>query len=181
MKTRIMIISDIHGGLYDLSKVLAIYEKEHFDRLFVLGDLLGYSYDQAEDRILELLNGIKDCAMVRGNCDPQTLRCEDILRLNIEGVKFTLTHGHRFSLFSMLRDDSDIICQGHTHRPSISVAKNRIVLNPGSITASRKGPNSFATIEDGYIYLKSTDNVVFEKVEMPEMGGKEDKSCITNG
>lgn len=175
MQTRIMIISDIHGGIYNLEKVLAIYENEHFDRLFVLGDLFGYSYDQAEDRILERLNGIKDCVMVRGNCDPQTLRCEDIQRLIIEGVKITLTHGHRFGLFSMLREDADIICQGHTHRPSISVAKNRVVLNPGSVAASRKGPNTFATIEDGYIYLKSIDNEVLEKVEMPEMGGKEDE------
>ena len=174
MQTRIMIISDIHGGIYNLEKVLAIYENEHFDRLFVLGDLFGYSYDPAEDRILERLNGIKDCVMVRGNCDPQTLRCEDVQRLKIEDLKITLTHGHRFGLFSMLREDADIICHGHTHRPSISIGKNRVVINPGSVSASRKGPNSFATIEGGYIYLKSIDNEVLEKVDMSEVGGKAD-------
>lgn len=172
MQTRIMIISDIHGGLYNLEKVLDIYEKEHFDRLFVLGDLFGYSYDQAEDRILERLNGIRDCVMVRGNCDPQTLRCEDIQRLIVEGVKITLTHGHRFSLFNMLREDADIICLGHTHRPSISIGQKRVVINPGSVSASRKGPNSFATIEGGYIYLKSIDNEVLEKAEMSGVGEK---------
>ena len=174
MQTRIMIISDIHGGLYNLEKVLAVYEAEHFDRLFVLGDLFGYSYDETEDRILERINGIKDCVMVKGNCDPQTLRCEDVRRLTIEGVKITLSHGHRFGLFSLLREDADIICLGHTHRPSISVGSKRITLNPGSVSKSRSGPNSFATIEGGYIYLKSIDNEVLEKVEMPEIGGKKD-------
>lgn len=173
MKTRIMIISDIHGGIYNLTKVLKIYEEEHFDRLFVLGDLFGYSYDPAEDRILELLRGIKDCVMVRGNCDPQTLQCEDIRYLNIEGVTFTLTHGHRFNVFKLLSDDSDIICLGHSHRPSISSNKKRIVLNPGSVAASRKGPNSFATIEGDMIYLKSIDNEVLEKATMPKTDEKE--------
>ena len=172
MQTRIMIISDIHGGLYNLEKVLAIYEEEHFDRLFVLGDLFGFSGDSTEDRILELLNGIKDCVMVKGNCDPLSLRCEDVRRLTIEGVKITLSHGHRFGLFSLLREDADLICLGHTHRPSISAGAKRTILNPGSVAKSRSGPNSFATIEDGYIYLKSIDNEVLEKVKMPENFGQ---------
>ena len=33
---RILVISDIHGSLNDLKKVL---EKEKFDKLFILGDL----------------------------------------------------------------------------------------------------------------------------------------------
>ena len=34
-----MIISDIHGGIYDLNTVLDIYCNEKCDKLIVLGDL----------------------------------------------------------------------------------------------------------------------------------------------
>ena len=36
---KIMIISDIHGGYEELEKVLDIFDKEKYDKLFVLGDL----------------------------------------------------------------------------------------------------------------------------------------------
>ncbi|MDQ9823280.1 metallophosphoesterase, partial [Acinetobacter sp. 163] len=37
-----LIVSDIHGSLPALEKVLAFYEREHCDMLCLLGDVLNY-------------------------------------------------------------------------------------------------------------------------------------------
>ena len=168
MQTKIMILSDIHGGYYNLDKVLAIYEDEHFDRLFVLGDLFGYSYDKNDDRILERINFVEDSVLVRGNCD-YGMNGEDIRQLTIEGVRFTLTHGNMYGLMKLVQTDTDIICVGHSHIPSIRRHENKYIINPGSVARSRQGENSFAVIEDGFIRLKTIDNVTFEEVKIENL------------
>ena len=58
MLPKIMILSDIHGGYYNLDRALAYYEKEKFERLFVLGDLFGYSFDETDDEILKRIRPV---------------------------------------------------------------------------------------------------------------------------
>ena len=73
MKT--LVISDIHGSVLDLKRVL---EKETFDKLFVLGDLyyhgprnpLPDGYNTMETA--RTLNALKEkIVCVRGNCDAE--------------------------------------------------------------------------------------------------------------
>ena len=159
-----MILSDIHGGYYNLDRALAYYEEKNFERLFVLGDLFGYSFDDTDDEILKRLREVRNSVIVRGNCDG-FLDCEDIRTLVIDGTRITLTHGHRHNLMSLVRTDADIICVGHSHIPVIREYAGKIIINPGSVARSRSGPESFATIEDGYIRIRSLDYEVLEEMK----------------
>lgn len=165
MLPKIMILSDIHGGYYNLDRALEYYEMQKFERLFVLGDLFGYSFDETDDVILDRIRSVPDSILVRGNCDGW-LDFEDIRELKINGVRITLTHGHRHTLMSLLRTDADIICVGHTHIPAIRRYEGKIILNPGSVARSRSGPNSFATIEDGLIRIRSLEYDVLEEMKI---------------
>ena len=155
MLPKIMILSDIHGGYYNLDRALAYYEKEKFERLFVLGDLFGYSFDETDDEILKRLREVQNCG--------GWLDCEDIRELVIDGKRITLTHGHRYMLMSLLRTDADIICVGHSHIPVIREYAGKLIINPGSVARSRSGPESFATIEDGFARIRSLDYDVLEE------------------
>ncbi len=165
MLPKIMILSDIHGGYYNLDRALEYYEMQKFERLFVLGDLFGYSFDETDDVILDRIRSVPDSILVRGNCDGW-LDFEDIRELKINGVRITLTHGHKHTLMSLLRTDADIICVGHTHIPAIRRYEGKIILNPGSVARSRSGPNSFATIEDGFIRIRSLEYDVLEEMKI---------------
>ena len=164
MLPKIMILSDIHGGYYNLDRALAYYEEKNFERLFVLGDLFGYSFDDTDDEILKRLREVRNSVIVRGNGDG-FLDCEDIRQLVIDGTRITLTHGHRHNLMSLVRTDADIICVGHSHIPVIREYAGKIIINPGSVARSRSGPESFATIEDGYIRIRSMDYEVLEELK----------------
>lgn len=165
MLPKIMILSDIHGGYYNLDRALAYYEKEKFERLFVLGDLFGYSFDETDDEILKRIREVRNSVIVRGNCDGW-LEFEDIRELVIDGTRITLTHGHKHTLMSLLRTDADIICVGHSHIPVIKEYAGKIIINPGSVARSRSGPESFATIEDGIIRIRDLDYEVLEEMKL---------------
>ena len=51
-----MIISDIHGGIYELNKVLDIYYKDHCSKMLILGDLFDYGFNINRDDIVNRLN-----------------------------------------------------------------------------------------------------------------------------
>jgi predicted phosphodiesterase len=62
-----LIISDIHSNLEALSAVLGSVKRKKFDKVLVLGDLVGYgaSPNQVVDTIRKLKNGV----VIRGNHD----------------------------------------------------------------------------------------------------------------
>jgi predicted phosphodiesterase len=64
---RFLILSDIHGNIDALDAVLARAPRENFDRLLVLGDLIGYGAapNEVVDRICELNPDM----MIRGSHD----------------------------------------------------------------------------------------------------------------
>ncbi len=163
---KIMIISDIHGGYEDLEKVLDIFEKEKYDKLFILGDLYSY-YDSIEnDYVINRLNNIENKLIVRGNCDFD-MNIPEILNISLNGLKMTLTHGHLYSTNELTNSDSNIIFIGHTHKPCILFENNKYIVNPGSIHKSREGENTFASIDNTTIYIKSINNEILntEKIK----------------
>ena len=105
-----MIISDIHGSLDDLKKVIDIFGEEKMDRMILLGDLLYHGprnplpkgYQPKEVAIL--LNQYKDKIIaVRGNCDAEVDQMvldfpmrADYSELYIDGHHFFMTHGHLY-------------------------------------------------------------------------------------
>jgi len=163
-----MIISDIHGGIDELNKVLDIYYNENFNKLIILGDLFNYGIDLNRKEIINRLNLLRESIIyVRGNCDNNI---EDLLfeapfikEIEINKRKILLTHGHLYSNEYLLGSNYDIIICGHTHVPEIRVEKSKLFLNPGSISKSRKGENSFMIIFNNNIYLKNLDNKILKQ------------------
>lgn len=166
-----MIISDIHGGIYELNRVLDIYTKEHCSKLLVLGDLFNYGIDLNRHDIINSLNLMKDNIIaVRGNCDNNI---NDILfdmpyinRVNLNNKNILLTHGHLYNRNYLMDVDSNIILTGHSHKSNIEEINNKIFINPGSISKSRRGENSFAIIDENSVNIRNLDNITINEFKI---------------
>ena len=124
-----MVISDIHGNINCLNKVLDIYRKEECSKLLILGDLFNYGIDYYREDIINRLNLMSDNIIaVSGNCDN-----------NIIGIKFAMPYINKTNL------------------------NNKLFINPGSISKSRKGNNSFIIVNDNIITIRNLDNKVIKK------------------
>lgn len=158
-----MIISDIHGGINELNKVINIFNKERCSKLIILGDLFNYGIDLNKNDIINRLNLMKDSIIaVSGNCDNNL---KDIMfdmpyynEFTIENKKVFITHGHLYNKDYFLKSNSDIIITGHTHIPIIEYENEKLFINPGSITKSRSGDNSFAIIDENIVSIRNLDN-----------------------
>ena len=165
---KIMIISDIHGGYEDLEKVLDIFDKEKYDKLLILGDLYSFYNTIENDFIINKLNNIENKLIVRGNCDFD-MNIPEILNITLNGLKMTLTHGHKYNNDYLLNLDTYIIFIGHTHIPCILFKNNKYIVNPGSIHKSREGENSFGVLDNDTIYIKNLENKVLIKQKIKEV------------
>ena len=163
-----MIISDIHGDIYKLNTVIDIYIKERCNKLIVLGDLFNYGIDLNKSDIINRLNMMCDNIIyVKGNCDI------NVSKLNFEtpssqeitiNNKITfLTHGHLYTKEYLLSSNYDIIISGHSHISCIEENYNKLFLNPGSISKSRSGPNSFMIIDNNIITIRDLANDIIKK------------------
>lgn len=126
------LISDTHGLLRpDVHRALAGVS-------FILhaGDVCG-------DEILMELDLIAPTVAVYGNCDPLDTPglVRQIARV-ARGVRIHVSHGHELGAPTVDRllstYDADVIVYGHTHRPLIARAGDRLVVNPGAA-----GPRRF--------------------------------------
>lgn len=166
-----MIISDIHGGIYKLNKVLDIYYNEHCSKLLILGDLFDYGSSINRNDIVNRLNIMKySIIAVRGNCDNNI---KDILfdmpyinKIDLNNKSIILTHGHLYDKEYLSNLDVDIILTGHSHVASIENIDNKLFLNPGSISKSRRGDNSFAIIDENFISIRNLDNEIIEEYNL---------------
>lgn len=164
-----MVISDIHGGIYNLNKVLDIYVKEHCSKLLILGDLFNYGFDLNREDIVNRLNLMKENIIaVSGNCDNNV---SDILfdmpyinNVVLNNKKITITHGHLYNKEYLLNLDTDIVFVGHSHISNIEKIGDKIYANPGSITKSRSGDNSFIIVDENKITIRNLDNMILEEV-----------------
>jgi len=131
-----LIVSDTHGRMTNLEKVLKI--TKDIDLLIHLGDLEG-----DEERICQ----IAPCPveMVSGNNDFFTpLDREKVICIG--GYRILLTHGHYYYVgfgTSKIKEvaagmDCDIVLFGHTHRPLIETKGSIWAVNPGSISYPRQ-------------------------------------------
>ena len=126
---KILVFSDSHGRL---GHMLEAIEQERPQRVFFLGDC--YRDGQA------LADAYPDIPMelVRGNCDWD--RAPDELIVEAGGVKFLLTHGHRYGVKSgtgqlarAAREKGvDVACFGHTHDALNMPDRGIWLFNPGT-------------------------------------------------
>ena len=140
------LISDTHGLLRpDVHTALAGVE------------LILHAGDVGGDDILDELELIAPVRAVYGNTDaPGQPRLADAIDLSIGGVSIHVSHGHEIgspvAAKLLERYAADVVVFGHTHRPLIARAGDRLVLNPGAA-----GPRRFdimpsvarLTIRDG--------------------------------
>lgn len=101
---KVMCISDIHGSIDNLKKVLERYEEENAEKLLILGDFSGYFHSSSDFEVAEILNNMAGSIIaVRGNCDSSYI--EELFHfglgilktIEINGMKVSLTHGHIYN------------------------------------------------------------------------------------
>ena len=106
-----LLVSDIHGCLPTLEQVLDFYDRNQYDMLLILGDILNYGprnrIPEGIDPkgIVELLNKRKDnIVAVRGNCDAEVDQMllefpimSDYAIIVDGGRRMFITHGHVYN------------------------------------------------------------------------------------
>ena len=123
---KLMIASDIHGSAYYCKKMVAAYQREHADRLLLLGDILPWppamispkDYDPKPSSLLNPLEAgkfayaeISDTEVDQMVLDFPIMAEYCLLELN--GQTIFATHGHHFNPQNppMLKD-GDILLTG---------------------------------------------------------------------
>jgi putative phosphoesterase len=176
---KLFIISDIHGSLYYLKKVMEIFEKENYDKLVILGDELYHGprnplpKDYSPKEVIEILNKYKDKIIaVRGNCDSEVDQMvlsypimSDYSMIYLRNKRVFLTHGHIYNIDNPLpMSEGDILLYGHFHIPMIEKKEERYFFNPGSISLPKNNSNhSFALLDETKFQIKDLDeNILME-------------------
>lgn len=142
---KFLIVSDLHGSSYYVSKLDEIIKKENPDKIILLGDLLYHGprnhfpdgYDTM--KVIEILNKHKNSIIaVRGNCDAEVDQMvlefpimDDYKVLSVDGLKLYLTHGH---INDKVPYQDGILIHGHTHVYHLSDT----YINPGSISLPKQ-------------------------------------------
>ena len=142
---KILVLSDIHNKKGLISKLVG---KTKPDYVFFLGD--GLDVVNAELANFDLDKIFK----VKGNADTFSKE-PSILKVDLEGHKFLLTHGHNFNvkegmveLFEYAKDEAcNIVCFGHTHKAFNESINSIKFFNPGNLSDDAEEENSFGIIE----------------------------------
>ena len=174
-----LIVSDIHGSLPRLEKVLNIYDELHCDMMLILGDIINYGPrnglpEGLDPRgIVERLNAMADkIVAIRGNCDSEV----DQMLLNFpilsdytivvdNGTKLFLTHGHKYNETNIPNFGKGIFVYGHTHLWKLEQKDDIIICNTGSITFPKGGNEpTFALYEYGKMSMLNLDGKVLKEM-----------------
>jgi uncharacterized protein len=130
---RIGLISDTHGRL----------RPQVFERLAGV-DLILHAGDVGPYDIITELEAIAPVHAVIGNTDVLELwpRVNDVVRLELEGRKLVMLHGHQLGSPTAERlrgayPDADIIVYGHTHRQRVDEIGGCLIVNPGAAGPAR--------------------------------------------
>ncbi len=166
---RVLILSDIHGAYDDFMYVI---NNERFDKIVILGDLLGYGFFDDESEILEELKKIKNkLILIRGNCDryinyeKYDLYAHDEISLTMNNHIVTFTHGHIYSKGFLPEYHGDIFIQGHTHISMLTKEQGIIYANPGSIGIPRGlSKKGYLLFDNNKLILKTIDNKIIKEM-----------------
>ena len=131
---KILVFSDSHGSM---GKMVEAMEHERPQHVFFLGD----HYRDG----MELSSLYPDVSMdlVRGNCDWG--KAPDLRVVELEGVRFLLTHGHlqyvKSGLDELVQEglhrQVNVVCFGHTHLAKVVYRQGIYLMNPGTVGGCR--------------------------------------------
>lgn len=179
-----MIASDLHGSAYYCRKMLAAFEREGADRLFLLGDLLYHGprndlpREYAPKEVIPLLNGKKEKLLcVRGNCDAEVDQMvlefpvlADYAVLPVGQRLIYATHGHIYHVKNLPPlAPGDVLLHGHTHVPAwTEFGQGNLYLNPGSVSIPKENsPHSYMTLEGNTMQWKELESsAVFHELTL---------------
>jgi putative phosphoesterase len=139
---RILVFGDTHIPSRRDSIPSAFYshiESTNYDFALVTGDLV------REVDMREAMPPLPHCYIVQGNMDYGSFNHHE--RISIEEFEILLLHGTQFRPRGNIEDfykiiqqvDVDIGIHGHTHQHDISLHKNKLMLNPGTISGATGG------------------------------------------
>lgn len=142
---KILIVSDTHGDIETLEKVLR--KEKKFNYLFHLGD----HHNDIDDVDFDLTN--VEIKKVRGNCDFMKETEEIFFELN--GKKIFMTHGHLYGVknsyssifYKACEIGADIVLFGHTHEKLNINMSGVHLFNPGTLSMRGYGKRSYGIME----------------------------------
>ena len=128
---RFLVFSDTHGVRTPMQELYNLYPN---DGIIHLGD-----YISDARWMMERTNG-HPAYQVKGNCDYGAPGPE-LQMLELGGVMFLLTHGHRFGVKSGYgsllaegkRRGAQAVLFGHTHVPYLEEREGVLMMNPGAL------------------------------------------------
>jgi putative phosphoesterase len=137
----ILVVSDSHAQTSGLASLAGEVRP---DCIFHLGD-------NVRDALV--LRALAPVVTVRGNCDPYADVPLEAL-LDLEGVRFLLTHGHTHRVKTSLLNlrlraqeaGAAAALFGHTHIAHLSESHGVTLFNPGSVSEPRSGRPSYGLI-----------------------------------
>lgn len=173
---KVMVISDIHGGLEYLEEAIECYRFEKADKLVVLGDFLSYYGTEEDQEVCDLLNSMaSEIVAVEGNCDRGSdgvfeFETPVLDNMYVNGVLVTMSHGHLYNAMSLPSNCGEVFLQGHSHVPMLEKRKDVIVGNPGSISRPRGVDlRCYLLIdEENTIWLKTLNGKVVKSLKIGE-------------
>ncbi|MGB9727877.1 MAG: metallophosphoesterase family protein [Nitrososphaeria archaeon] len=146
MPTKVLIISDTHCESMAQLPQKIVDEIKNVDAIVHAGD---YTHI----KLVEELAEIKTFYGVYGNMDSYEIknRLPEKLVINLDGFKIGVTHppegGPPYNIKrrvkNIIKEKTDVIIFGHTHKPEISEYENILYLNPGSAKPSIFHPQTF--------------------------------------
>ena len=180
---KLFFISDIHGSIYYLKKVLEKFNEQKADFIVLLGDALYHGprnplpKDYKPSEVANLLNEYKDKIIaVKGNCDSEVDQMviefpilSDYTIILHNGIRIFATHGHKFNKENLPNiSTGDVLIHGHTHIPVAEKYEGITILNPGSITLPKENnPNSYGIITKNNVFvIKDLDDNVLKEIEL---------------
>lgn len=160
---KIIFISDIHGHIENLKKI-----SFDCDKLVVLGDLFGYSYEN-NDFVFNFLKNNQDrLILLKGNCDSDEslrllgLNYYDYYDLNVDDIVIRCTHGNKD-----YSGNFDVLIFGHKHYPFIQKEGRITKICVGSIENPRNNSNySYCIYENRCFKLIDINENVLEEITL---------------
>lgn len=173
-----IVLSDIHGSLFYMQKIMNIIKKEEVEKVILLGDLyyhgprnsLPEQYNPME--VCNLLNSIKDkIYCVKGNCDAEVdemiseFKFDNHLKIIKNNKTLMFTHGHKYNIDNPI-ENVDVLIYGHYHTGFIKKENDIIYVNAGSVSLPKNDTkNSYLIIDDNKIYLKDLNMEIIDEIE----------------
>lgn len=125
---KILLVGDSHGNKGALENLIIT---GGFDYVFFAGDGIR-DLDWLDEDEYNIIKVVGNCDMFSSEAGTRVI--------NIEGVKFLLTHGHLFnakrSLIGLVNEaraiNANVVCFGHTHTPLETIKNGILLLNAGT-------------------------------------------------